>query len=185
MNIEYVGRNFQVDDSLRKHTSEKLAKVVKFLGEPVEVHVTLEVEKHRKRAEVNVHHRHGTLQATEETDGNLLVAIDLAVERLDVQARKVRKKFSDRRRRAQRSEARNGHWPVDVVAGESIRDGGSGAKVIQSRLLHIKPMSIEEAALALDDSKNEFVVFRDSTSDRVSVLYRRKDKNFGLIAPEF
>ena len=48
----------------------------------------------------------------------------------------------------------------------------------------IKPMSLEEAAMALEDSEHGFVVFRDATSEKVSVLYRRKDDNFGLIAPE-
>ena len=48
-----------------------------------------------------------------------------------------------------------------------------------------KPMTIDEASLQLEQSKNEFFVFRDSASDRVSVLYRRKDDNYGLIAPEF
>lgn len=184
MNIEYVGRNFHLDDAVRQHTGEKLAKLIKFLEEPVEIHVTLEREKHRLRADVNVHHRHGTLQAAEETETNIFGAIDAAIERLDGQARKARKKTMDRRRRAQRGEAVNGHWPVDTVSSDSVRGGGA-PMIIKSRLLHIKPMSIEEAALQLDGSKNEFVVFRDATSDRISVLYRRKDSNYGLIAPEF
>ena len=46
-------------------------------------------------------------------------------------------------------------------------------------------MTIDEAALELEQSKNEFFVFRDSGTDRVSVIYRRRDANYGLIAPEF
>jgi putative sigma-54 modulation protein len=57
--------------------------------------------------------------------------------------------------------------------------------VIRNTRLQIKPMSIEEAALQLDGAKNDFVVFRDATSDRISVLYKRKDDNYGLIAPDF
>ena len=45
-------------------------------------------------------------------------------------------------------------------------------------------MSLDEAALQLEGSKNDFVVFRDANSDQVSVLYRRKDSNYGLISPE-
>lgn len=184
MNIEFVGRHINVDESLRSHAAAKIERVTRFLQEPIEVHVTLENEKHRRRAELHLHHRHGSLQAKEETDGNVLEAIDLAMARLDGQARKVRKKFMDRRRRAARERATAAHWPVDVVDRGSVGEGGS-PRIIKSRLLHIKPMSIEEAALHLDASKNEFVVFRDATSDRVSVLYRRKDQNYGLIAPEF
>jgi putative sigma-54 modulation protein len=46
-------------------------------------------------------------------------------------------------------------------------------------------MSIEQAALHLDDSKNEFIVFRDIDTDQVSVIYKRRDNNLGLISPEF
>jgi len=46
-------------------------------------------------------------------------------------------------------------------------------------------MSAEEAALELDDSLREFIVFHDASSERVSVMYKRKDGHFGLIAPEW
>jgi putative sigma-54 modulation protein len=75
------------------------------------------------------------------------------------------------------------HWPIDVIERTSLE--GGGARVIKTSKLPIKPMSIEEAALLLDASKHDFVVFRDSESERVSVLYKRRDQNYGLIAPEF
>jgi putative sigma-54 modulation protein len=47
-----------------------------------------------------------------------------------------------------------------------------------------KPMSVEEAGLRLEASRQEFVIFRDSGNERISVLYRRRDGDFGLIVPE-
>ena len=47
-----------------------------------------------------------------------------------------------------------------------------------------KPMSVEEAAMRLEGSRREFLVFRDSASEKISVLYRRGDGDFGLIVPE-
>ena len=73
---------------------------------------------------------------------------------------------------------------VDILERESVEGGGT-PRVISSTHLQIKPMTIEEAALLLEESKNEFVVFRDASSDRVAVLYKRKDNNYGLIAPGF
>ena len=46
-------------------------------------------------------------------------------------------------------------------------------------------MTLDEAALELDRSEQDFFVFRDTVTERVNVIYRRKDKNYGLIAPEF
>ena len=92
MNIEYIGRNFHLDERIREHAAEKLGKLVKFLDEPIETRVTLEIEKHRHRAEIYVTHRQGTLTATEETDGTMFDAINLAAEKMELQARRVHRR---------------------------------------------------------------------------------------------
>ena len=71
-----------------------------------------------------------------------------------------------------------------VVEGTSVTTP-QGPKIIKTGRLPIKPMTIDEAALGLAASKNEFFVFRDSVTDKVSVLYRRTDGHYGLIAPDF
>lgn len=184
MNIEFVGRNFEIDDQVRTYTERKLGrKVTKFVSEPVEVRVILETEKHRNIADLHVSHKHGVLQATEETT-DMYEALNMALDKVEKQARRSKKRAFDRRRRADR-ETTNGHrWPLEVLARESLGSGGP-PRIIKTTHLPIKPMTIEEAALWLENGKNEFIVFRDSTSDRVSVLYKRKDENYGLIAPEF
>lgn len=183
MNIEYVGRNFEIDDQVRSFTEARLGKkVTKFVQEPVEIRVTLESEKYRSIADLHVSHKHGVLQATEET-GDIYEAINLAVDKVEKQARRSKNRAIDRRRRAGREATNGQRWPLEVLARESLRAGAT-PEIIKTTHLPIKPMSIEEAALWLESGKNEFVVFRDATSDRVSVLYKRKDDNYGLIAPE-
>ena len=61
---------------------------------------------------------------------------------------------------------------------------GDTPRIVKRGSLQIKPMRLDEAALALQDSKNGFLVFRDAVSDQISVLYKRKDSNYGLITPE-
>lgn len=184
MNIDYVGRNVEIDDRIRSFTERKLAKkVTKFLQEPVEIRVTLETEKHRSIADLHISHKHGVLQATEET-GDLYEAVNQAVDKVEKQARRSKNRAIDRRRRADRETTNGKRWPVEVLARESLAAGAS-PRIIKTTHLPIKPMSIEEAALWLEQGKNEFVVFRDAGNDRVSVLYKRKDNDYGLIAPEF
>lgn len=182
MNIEFVARNTDLDDQTRSFAEEKLHKLYKFLEAPVEIRVTLEEVRHRSIADLHVAHRFGVLQATEETDA-MLDSIHLAIDKLEKQARRARKKFLDRRRKADRQNGRH-HWPVEVLAKESLVPG-SAHRVIKASVIPIKPMAVEEAALTLDKSKHDFVVFRNSTTDRVNVLYKRRDDNYGLIAPEF
>lgn len=183
MQIEFIGRNYEIDERVRSYAEEKLHKLDKFLHEPVEIRVTLETEKHRQIAEVHVRHKLGTLDATVE-GGDMYDAINGVVDKVEKQARRSTRKKIDKRRRADRVNGVQHQWPMSVVERESV-GGGREPRIIRSELLHIKPMSIEEAALQLDGAKNDFIVFRDSITDRVSVLYKRKDDNYGLIAPEF
>jgi len=179
MNIDFVAHGVRLDDPLRDYTDSKLSKLTKFLEEPIEDRVSLSQAGHRCLADLNVSHRFGVIQAAEETD-NLLDAVNLAVDKAGKQARRSRKKYIDKRRKADRNNGN--HWPVDVLEKGSIA-AGSKPRIIKSSVLSIKPMSLDEAALHLESSKNEFVVFRDATSDQVSVLYKRKDSNYGLISP--
>ena len=182
MKIDYVGRHLALDDVVRNRAEEKLGRVVRFLAEPVAAHVTLDAERHRKIAEIHLRHRHGSLHAREE-HSDLLEAIGQASDQLERQAKRVRKRSVDRRRRANREEAAARHWPVDVLARESVQRGAL-PQIIRSSKIEIKPMTLDEAALRLETSRNGFVVFLDAESDRLSVLYKRRDDNYGLIAPE-
>jgi len=179
MEIKYTGRHFQVDDQVREFAAGRLAKLARFLEEPVDVNLTLETEKHRQIAELLVSHRHGVVQATEEAD-QMRDAIRAVAEKAEKQARRSRKKHKDKRRRAGRDDG----WPLEVLEAASVGHGAT-PRVIKTTRIPIKPMTIEEAALGLEGSKNEFFVFLDSATDRVSVLYRRTDGHYGLIAPEF
>lgn len=182
MNIDYVGRHVDLDDRIRTHTEQRLGKVLRFLFEPIEVRVALETEKSRQIAEIHLSHRHGALHAREENN-DVLEAIDLAVEHLGRQAQRSRKRAVDRRRRAGRDTSTGQHWPVEVLARESVRRGET-PRIVKSSRFEIKPMTLDEAALQLDTSRNDFVVFLDAESEKVSVLYKRRDQNYGLIAPE-
>jgi putative sigma-54 modulation protein len=183
MNIEYVGRGYTLDDRIRGFVKDKLEKVDKFLEEPVEIRVTLEVEKHRQTADVHIAHKLGVLQAREEAD-DMYDALNSVVAKVVKQARRSRKKLTGRKRRAEPG-GRPQQWPIEILEPASLAAGSDGPRIVRSTHLKIKPMSIDEAALELQDSKNDFVVFRDANTDKVHVLYKRRDQNYGLIAPEF
>jgi len=180
MNIDFVAHSVQLDDNIRDYAETKLSKLTKFLDEPIEIRVSLAQERHRCLAELRVAHRFGLIQATEETD-DVLDAINLAVDKAGKQARRSRKKFMDKRRKADRNNGN--HWPVDVLEKTSL-NAGATPRIVKSSVLSIKPMGLDEAALHLEESKNDFFVFRDASNDQVSVLYKRKDSNYGLISPE-
>jgi len=182
MNIEYVGRHVELNERIREFTEERLTKAARFLVEPIEVQLILENERHLRVAELHVTHRHGVLHAREENN-DLLEAIQIASDALEKQARRARKRSVDKRRRANRQVAEQRHWPIEVLARESVSAGGA-PRVVKSTRLEIKPMTLEEAASALHASRRGFVVYRDADTEQINVLYRRKDENYGLISPE-
>lgn len=199
MNIEYTGRNhLELEGDIKEYFEKKLKKLGRFVEEPVEVHLILAEEKDRQIAELNVTHRHGDLHA-QHVAADQRDAVLAVVETAAKQARRARKKFMDQRRRSERQIAEEqhwqaaeeafigdheDHWPVNVIDASSFgRDGGP--RIVKTHHLPIKPMTLDEASVELQQSKNDFFVFLDSGTEQVSVLYRRKDQNFGLIAPEF
>lgn len=175
MKIEYTGRQTEVVPALRKLTERKLRKLTRVLRGITHVHVILTSDKHRQIAEVTIQSRHLSLTALEETDdpGASLANV---MDKLTRQAEKHVGKLRQRKRRAGRGSAGEGPPPA---AG-----GGPGPRIIRSRRFVAKPMTLDEAALVMGSAPEGLLVFRDAATERVSVLYRRKDGNLGLIEPE-
>lgn len=183
MNIEFQARNFEIDDQIRAYAQRKLEKVTRFLEEPIEIRVTLQETKHGRIADLHVAHRHDVLQVAEETE-EMRDAINLAVDKAQKLVKRSRKRYQGRRRRAdRRTNGAAAAWPLEVLDRGSFSEV-EGPRIIETTELTIKPMSLEEAALDLDGSEHQFLVFRNAANDRVSVLYKRSDSNYGLISPE-
>lgn len=182
MNIEFTARQYELNEEIKEYAENKLSKLEKFVEEPVEVHLMFETEKLREIAEIHVSHRFGHLQASEAAD-EMRDAVLAVIETATKQARRSRKKFMDKRRRAQRHMVESNGWPMAVLEAGSVTE--SEPRVIKKVDLPVELMTVEQASVALDESKNDFFVFLDSGTERVSVLFRRKDNNYGLISPDF
>jgi putative sigma-54 modulation protein len=182
MNIDFVGRHLQVEEKTRILAVERLERLKKFLQEPLDAHVVLEAGKFRHTAEIKVRCGTGEFMASEEAV-DLHDAVMLAAEKVEGQAKRARKREVDHPRRRDRSETSAQQWPIEVLTRESVRQGESPI-VVKSSHLEIHSMTITEAALKLESSRSDFVVFRDLENEKVSVIYRRHDDDYGLIVPE-
>jgi putative sigma-54 modulation protein len=171
MQMMVTFRHVKSTKGLRQHAEERVEHAVRFLRHPIEAHVILSVEKQRHIAEVQVTGRHLALTATEET-GDLYSAIDLAASKLERQVKKRMAKVKDRKA--------NNNATTTLVAD----DGTRASAVIRTQRVALKPMSVDEAVLQLKMIKNDFLLFKNAATDLLSVVYRRKDGNYGLIEPE-
>ncbi|TMB15804.1 MAG: ribosome-associated translation inhibitor RaiA [Deltaproteobacteria bacterium] len=181
MQITVTFRHVEPTPALRTYAEEKLSRVKKYLRRPVDAHVILSVAKERHVAEITLKADHVTMFAQEETH-DLYSAIDLALDKLEHQAQKLKT-----RRRTHKGAAapRGAELPevmTSVLAADLPADGPRG--VIRSQRVPAKPMSVEEAVEQLSVSGDEFLVFTNASNQTLAVLYRRKDGNYGLIEPE-
>jgi putative sigma-54 modulation protein len=175
MKIEFTGRQTEISSELQRLAERKLQKVAKMLPGITRAHVILTAERHRQIAEVSVHSRQLDLSAVEATPNPRLSVAD-AVDKLLRQAQRQREKR--RLRKGAASPRRPGKSEAEPAG-----DGGA-PRVIRSRRLAVKPMTLDEAALEMDGQAEGVLVFRDAATARVNVLYRRRDGHLGLIEPE-
>lgn len=174
MKIEFTGRQTEVPAEVRRLAERKLQKLAKLLPAITRAHVILTSDKHRQVAEIGLHSRQLDLSAV-EVSTNPRLSVSRAVDKLLRQAQ---------RQRARRRERKGAASPR--LAVPAVEPGGDerGARVIRSRPSPVKPMTLDEAALEMEARRDGVVVYRDSATERVRVLFRRRDGNLGLIEPE-
>jgi putative sigma-54 modulation protein len=177
MRVEYTGRQIEVTPAIQKFTADRLKKIKKLLGESIEVHAILTVEKYRHIAEINLKSTSFKLNGLEETN-DMYTSINAVLEKIERQALKAKDRMIAKKRKS--SSGNMGH-PLGVI--EPSQTNPEQPRIIRSESYAAKPMTVEEAVLEVTGSKSDFLVFRNAESDKVSVVYRRKDGNFGLIEP--
>jgi len=184
MTILFTGRKADLTPGLKTLAERKLAKLERLLHENPDAHVILTRERHRHLAEIVVHARIGTLTA--KGDGaEYEESLGRAIDRMLAQARKHHEKIARGRKRRARQASLRGGVPAALDTAEAVTTAeGDGPVIVPMGRVPVKPMSVEEALLLMQDSPHPFLVFRDADSQQVSVIFRRRDGRFGLIEPE-
>ena len=179
MQITTTFRHLDPSDALKSYAEEKLERVNKYIDEPVVAQVFMTVEKIRHCAEVTITAKGITIKASEETN-DMYSAIDAVVDKIERQLRRYKERIKDHK---PASESLDRQIKKSIVAAESI-DQQQEPVVIRSKTFSIKPMSVDEAVMQMDLLNKDFLVFTDSVTDSINVVYRRKDGNYGLIEPQ-
>lgn len=189
MKLDITGRHIEITPALKEFTEEKLHKLEKLLDGPLEAHVRLSIEKHRHTAEIQIKSRTAVLSGTQET-GDLYASIGEVADKLERQALKHKEKMRDRR---QRQSLRDPDVVAAIDATAKAENAADQAaeeaapklpRIWRSQRYSIRPLTVEDAVMELEASGEDLVLFRDSADDRVCVVYRRRDGDFGLVESE-
>lgn len=174
MKIVISGKNIEVTNALKDTVEKKIRKLEKYFHDDVITNVTLSVQKNRQIIEVTIPFA-GAMFRAEEWSIDLYQAIDDVVELLERQVKKHKTKLQRRLHNGRTIRFEN----VPEVKEEFE------PKLVKTKRFAIKPMDEEEAILQMELLRHGFFVFRNSETDEVNVVYKRKDGNYGLIEPEF
>lgn len=176
MKVIISGRRTEVEKRLKELIEKKLAKLDKFFGEGAEAKVTLTGEKgDRVVMEVTVF-SDGMMYRAEEHSSDAFSAIDKIVTVIERQIRKNKTRL-EKRLRTGAFDASN--FEPEVATADEEEEGAFN--ILKNKHIILKPMSIEEAILQMNLLGHSFFVFKNASTDETNLVYKRNDKNYGLI----
>ena len=186
MRLDITGRHVDITPTLRQLIERRLARVERLLNDSaISATAVLTLEKYRHRTEIILHVRGDKLMRGLGEGNAWNLSVRQAVEKVEQQAKKVKGKWGERKRTDTRRRV-----PRTVRAAAAIRLPRADRlepefpRVIRATRYAIRAMSVDDAALRIEQSAETFLVFRNPESSAVSIVYRRKDGQLGLIEPD-
>jgi putative sigma-54 modulation protein len=183
------GQHVQVDAGLRAVTIEKIERITKFASDVRRVDV--DYGRHQTRragdsctCEILVHLKNHLVKGTAAAVEHVM-ALDLALDKVEHQMRRLHERRVQRGSRARLKRVRadgssDGVGPPDAsVDGDDIDE--SSPMIVKTKQFAVKPMRAEEAALQMELLGHDFFLFRNVESNNAAALYRRRDGALGLI----
>ena len=197
MDVVIVGRHTEVSPDLRSATEEKVGRLDRFANDVRRVEVDFDESRNNRMAtphscEILVHLT-GHLVKGHGAAADPHAALDLAMEKVELQMRRLHGRRTTRRGSRRDGgpghAARDGEVPTEgllapLIGDESEDDTESPDDrpvIVKSKRFTVKPMSTEEAALQMELLGHDFFLFTSSENGRASVIYRRRDGHLGLI----
>jgi ribosome hibernation promoting factor len=185
MRLQVKGKNVEVSEAIRTYAEEKLGRLERQLADPTRVELELAVEKNpsisaNHVAEVTVWTK-GPILRAREASSDMRASIDLLVDKLERQVARYREKRRGHRHDAHRNGGGTGHAAAEGGYTKTSEEGGP--VIVKTKQFTLQPLSAEEAVEQLELVGHDFFVFRNSESDEINVVYRRRDGGYGLIEP--
>lgn len=174
------GKNMDVPDAVRRYAERKMGRLERFLDDRTEASIELSVERHRSAddsriAEVTLVIDGQTLRSSADAS-TYEAAIDVVVDKVERRAVDYREKPRVRARGPEEKE-------ILARIADGTSDSDRERRVVKTKRFAIKPMFEEDAIAEMESLGHAFFVFVNADGERVNVLYRRHDGDYGLIEP--
>ncbi len=177
MQIIVKGNNIEVTEALRKYAEEKVSRIIRHFDHITHIEIEFTVVKNpsvtnNQTVEVLLFAKRAVIKA-QESSNDMYASLDKAIDKLDRQIKKYKGKFYT-----------SGHKHMSDIADLTMTlPLAEELKIVKRKKFEIKPMMPDEAVLQMDLLGHNFFVFLNAETEKVNVVYKRKDNNYGLIEP--
>ena len=194
MDVTIQARNIEVSDGVRSYVTRKIERAQRRLNMPMAAHVVIaragsRAADHRMVVEATVS-CDGKVLRGEERGPTIQAAADALADTLDRRVAHFKARFyrsKAGKREGQSMNIRELEAAAQDAQAEGDEDGDEEemafGRVVRTKRFAMKPTSVEEAATQMELLGHAFFFFVNDTTEAPSVLYRRRDGDYGLIEP--
>lgn len=179
MKYNIIGRKVNLKDNFKERVYKKLGKFEKIYSENAEATVTVTVEKNRQTVEVTIRDE-GMMYRAESTALEMNDALDAVIDILGGQIRKNKAKLSKK----MKADSFEQYFAEDEGSDDEEVMVDDDYAVVRTKSFSVKPLSVEEAILQMNLIGHEFFMFRNSITNEINVVYKRKGGTYGLLEPK-
>lgn len=173
MKLNIRGKKLEVTDAIRSHIEKKILKLDKFFknNEEFEASVVIKTDGRKQIVEITLPIKKVVFRAEEESS-DLYVSVDKAVDKIERQIRKNKTRLNHKK------------YHFDEIFEDYIEEEEENNDIVRRKSIKPKPMNEKEAILQMELLGHDFFMFESSKTGCVSLLYKRKDNNYGVITME-
>lgn len=174
MEIIIRGDKIKVTDAMKDYIEEKIGKLNKYIEDNGNVRATVvvKVKNHSQIVEVTIPLKSFILRS-EESQDDFYAAVDKALDKLERQIRKNKTRLMSK-------QVKTMDFSFESFESEEEED----EKIIKRKKVEVKPMNEEEAIIQMELLNHQFYMYKDSETNKVAVVYKRKDNGYGIIESE-
>jgi putative sigma-54 modulation protein len=174
------GKHVEVPDRVREYAERKLRRLERLTDDQTDAVMECWVEQHRSADDSHIvdlalviagRPLHGRASGVSWQE-----AIDEVVDKLERQAVELKEKPRVRARPEQEKQI------LRRLADGTATDGAE-IRIVKTKRFAIEPMFEEDAVARMEELGHHFFVFVSAETERVAILYRRKDGDYGIIEP--
>jgi putative sigma-54 modulation protein len=172
MQISVTFRQIEPSEALKNYVTERLQKFKRYLDGPVEAHVVLGLEKFRHLADVTIDSNGRIIKGRDE-NADMYAAIDLVMDKIDMQLKKLRDKLRDVK--GDRSRA---------AASVAVPEERPEMPAVRRKKVEVPALQLADALEMMQSGNDNLLVFTNVTNGALGILFRRQDGQFVLVEPD-